>query len=216
MEPNTCKKLRQFFKKYPLKTYKKGELICSPRIICDRVGLMKSGHVRLYTKPRNGQEITNVNIAKPVFTMTIVNTLSGNNLYFYFEALTPCEIWFAPSDDVITFLKENPDVNYPVMRYFLNSLSNFIYYFGLLKTGSAIEKVASTLQLLASNYGHKEKSGDIYVAYPSTHRIIASVIGLTRETVSLQMINLQKKGIIDAKRDHFIIKKIKELKKIAG
>jgi CRP-like cAMP-binding protein len=215
MEPEIINKLKIFFNKYPIKLYKKGEIICSPEKECKDIGFLKSGHVRLYTKPRNGREVTSIIIAKPIFTMTIVGALSGNNRHYYFEAMTPCEIWFAPYQDVFTFMKNNSDVNYSSMRYFTNSLSDFIYYFGLLKTGTAIQKVATTLQLLANNYGKQKSPGKIHVAYPSTHRIIASVIGLTRETVSLQMSKLQKKGIIKAERSYFTIEKPKELKKLA-
>jgi CRP/FNR family transcriptional regulator len=215
MEPKINNKLRKFFDKYPLKSFKKGEIICSPQKPCQEIGFIKSGFVRLYTKPRNSKEVTNINIAKPIFTMTTVSALSGNNRHYYFQALTPCEIWFAPHQEVFSFLKQNPDINYAVMRYFTNSLSDFLYYFSLLKTGNAPQKVATTLHLLAKNYGKKEAGNKIYVEYPSTHRIIASIVGLTRETVSLQMGKFQKQGLITTKHSHFIVNKPKELARLA-
>ena len=48
---------------------------------------------------------------------------------------------------------------------------------------------------------------------PLAHKDIASLAGLTRETVSIEMKNLEKKGLIAYKRNQITIKDVDKFKK---
>ena len=89
----------------------------------------------------------------------------------------------------------------------LNNQTNII-------SGNATNKVAAVLLQLAFDYGQM-KEDVLFVPFPATHRILATLIGLTRETTSVQMSKLQKMKIISTKRTSFSILSLDKLKKLS-
>ncbi|KKT67837.1 MAG: hypothetical protein UW62_C0015G0003 [Candidatus Collierbacteria bacterium GW2011_GWB1_44_35] len=59
------------------------------------------------------------------------------------------------------------------------------------------------------------KDHSIFVPFPATHRVLATLIGLTRETTSVQMSKLQKMGVISTKRVSFTVLNLDKLKKLS-
>jgi len=76
----------------------------------------------------------------------------------------------------------------------------------------AYTKTILLLLYYAENFGETTQEG-IALSIPLTHREIASWIGTTRETASLQVENLVKKGLLMTKGRVLIIKDPAELKK---
>ena len=100
------------------------------------------------------------------------------------------------------------------MELFFSSLMNYFVNQGNIICGCAQNKVASILLQLTHDHGDL-KNGKLVINFPATHRIIASIIGLTRETTSVQMSKLQKMGVISTKRTQFVVNDLEKLKKLA-
>lgn len=66
MDNTTISKLEEFFSRYRLTTYKKGEIIYRPEDDPSHIAFIKSGYVRLFALSKDGEEMT-INIFKPVF-----------------------------------------------------------------------------------------------------------------------------------------------------
>lgn len=102
-----------------------------------------------------------------------------------------------------------------IMDFFFSSLLQYMTNQGGIINGSAINKIASILLQMVHDYGDT-KNGLLVVNFPATHRIVASLIGLTRETTSVQMSKLQKLGIIFCKRNQFVVRNLEKLKDLAS
>jgi CRP/FNR family transcriptional regulator len=75
----------------------------------------------------------------------------------------------------------------------------------LLKLGNAFQNVAYIVGLCADQFG--TKNGDmVTIDLPLAHKDIASMVGLTRETVSLEMKKMEQLGVIAYKRNNITIK----------
>jgi len=59
------------------------------------------------------------------------------------------------------------------------------------------------------------KNGKLVVNFPATHRVIANLVGLTRETTSVQMSKLQKQGVVSTKRSQFVVNNLEKLKNLS-
>jgi CRP/FNR family transcriptional regulator len=77
----------------------------------------------------------------------------------------------------------------------------------LLKLGSACQNVAYIIDLCARQFGVKTGNA-ITIDLPLAHKDIASMVGITRETVSLEMKKLEQLGLITYKRNSITIKDI--------
>ena len=75
---------------------------------------------------------------------------------------------------------------------------------------NAYIKVATTLLICAKRFG--EKDGDIVIVkVPLTHHDISTLVGVTRETTSLEIKKLEKQGYLGKLGRLFIIRNVKKL-----
>ncbi len=81
----------------------------------------------------------------------------------------------------------------------------------LLKLGTASQNVAYVVSLCAEQFGIKN-GRSVVIDLPLAHKDIASMVGLTRETVSLEMKKLEQMGLIEYKRGDITIKDMNAFK----
>ena len=75
--------------------------------------------------------------------------------------------------------------------------------------GNACNKVASILLICAERFGQKMAYGTL-ITIPLTHKNIANLVGITRETTSVEIKKFEKKGLI-AYRGRLIVVKNEDL-----
>jgi CRP-like cAMP-binding protein len=82
-----------------------------------------------------------------------------------------------------------------------------------LISGNAYLKVAGLIYSLAREYG-VVKGKEVSIKVKITHKQIGILTGLTRETVTLQMLKLEKNKIIDNDKRQIVVLDMKGLKKL--
>ena len=173
---------------------------------------MKSGFVRAYTKTPFGENT--LNVFKPLFMVSVMHNMVNQRNDLFIQALTPVEIYIAPKNQFDKFQNDNPEMANLIMEFFTGSMLRYLTNQGNIINGNAINKVASVLLQLVHEYGDV-KNEQLVVNFPATHRIVANIVGLTRETTSVQMSKLQKLGVISTKRTQFTVKNIEKLQALA-
>ena len=205
--------LKKFFSQFPTKKFAKNSLVIKPGDKIESVYFMKSGYVRAYSKAPSGENT--LNIFKPLFLISIIHFYTSSKNDLYLRAITSAEIYIVPKQEFKKLIDKNPKVSAIIMDFFFGSLLLYLTNQGNIINGSAINKVASVLLQMVHDYGDV-KNGQLIVNFPATHRIVASLIGLTRETTSVQMSKLQKLGIISTKRTQFTVLNLAKLKDLAS
>jgi CRP/FNR family transcriptional regulator, cyclic AMP receptor protein len=213
LSPNAFQKVNDFFKQFAPLQYKKGDILLRIDDVPSHVFYIKKGYVRAYRISEQGDELTLLLLKEnDFFPFCIGNMHIPANSYL--EALTSLEVWSAPLANFEEFIKENPDVYYEL------SNSIFAKYLGLLTRmeylvwSRAYIKVAATLLTCAKRFGEPQ-GNDTILRIPLTHKDIATLVGITRETASLEMKKLERKGIISRFGRLFVIKDMKQLEREA-
>lgn len=202
-------KIDEFFQQYKPLTYKKRDLILHANDTPLSVFYIKSGYVRVYRISEQGEELT-LTILKPndFFPLTYgINTVV--NPYFL-EAITPLTLWKAPQEQFIKFITTHADIYYELITRVLIRFDGVLSRMEYLVFSNAYTKVASTLLICAKQFG-EQQGEDIILRVPLTHRDIATLIGITRETTSLEMKKLEKEGFLTRNGRLFVLKNRKEL-----
>lgn len=195
-------KVNTFFKKFKEASYKKGGTILSPDDPMNEVFFIKSGVVRLYTISRDGNETT-FNLLKPETYFSMLSVITDIPNKYYFEALTKVEVLIAPKKQFLEFIKKEPEVLFDVTKRILSGVNELLLSIENLTSGKAGDRVATMLSILARRFS-KKINNDILIDLPLTHQQIANLIGLTRETTSLEIEKLISKKIIKYE-DHKIV-----------
>lgn len=205
--------LKKFFAQFPTQKFAKNSIFFKPGDKIENVYFNKSGFGRAYTKSNFGENT--LNVFKPLFMISVMHYFTRSRNDLYFQALTPAEAYVVPKEDFKKFLVQNPEMETIIMDYFFSSILRYLSNQGNLINGTAINKVASVLLQLVHDYGDI-KNDVVVVNFPATHRIVANIVGLTRETTSVQMSKLQKLGIISTKRAQFQVKNLQKLIDLAS
>ena len=204
--------IKKFFSQFPSKEFPKGQIIFKPGDKFENVYFIKSGFVRAYTVTPKGENT--INLFRPLFVMSVIHFISGHRNDYFFQTITPAEVYITPYSEFKKFLDTNKKLSSSVMDFFSGSLLNYFVNQGNIINGNAQNKIASILLQLTHDYGDT-KNGKLVVNFPTTHRMIANLVGLTRETTSVQMSKLQKMGVISTKRTQFVVVSLEKLKELA-
>lgn len=197
MNKAVLEKLDKFFSKfYPVK-FEKGEVIIHPDGKVQHIFLLKKGKVRMYSVSDDGQEVT-LHIFKPSSFFPIMLSLSEAYGKYYFESLERVEAVKAPVDQVMDFIKKDPEVLFDLVTRFATAISGLTLRIESMAFGDAYNRVASLLLYFAQKFG-EAREGQTVINIPLQHDDIASWVGLRRETVSRQFEKMQSKGILESK-----------------
>jgi CRP/FNR family transcriptional regulator len=208
---SVIRKLDIFFASHTPMAYKRGETIVRAEDAPLGVYYLKSGFVHQYIISPSGETFM-VHIFKPGSFFPLMWIVNNTPNIFHYEAMTPTHIVRAPKDQFNAFLRENPDVLYYATQRLAAGLSGLVNRVGQLVLDDAYTKTILLLLYYADNFGEKTAQG-IELKLPLAHREIASWIGTTRETASLQVETLMKKGIIATKGRQIIIRNMAQLQK---
>lgn len=211
---NDSSDIKNFVQKYPILTFDSGERLIRPRELETDVILIKSGVVRLYATSKEGKEIA-ITCLIPTEYKNLVLGLDGNTQRYYAEAVTRVEIWRAPKKDFLAYAAENLKVYEELSASLLIMIKDLYYQIEWLKKGNAYNKVATLIYNIAKNLG-VDKNNARQVEIKTTHQDLATLSGLTRETITTQMNRLRKKKIVVYQDSTIIVQDMNTLREESG
>lgn len=208
---NLPEKLENFFLSCEKVSFKKRAVIFRPEDKISYLFYLKKGYVRVYSVSKEGEELTLFIFQPNEFFPLQWNSVPILSEHFY-ETITPIEVYRASHKDFIKFMQKNPDILFGIVHSMIALFYRILNRMENLVFGNSYEKIVSILLLFAKTLGKKEGRKTI-LQVPLTHKDIAALVGMTRETASLELEKLQKKGVISHVNHLFFIKNIKKLQK---
>lgn len=202
------KKLETFFTQFKHQQYKKGEILIRADDEPSGIFYLKSGVVRQYSISKDGEEQT-LNLYKPISFFPLMWAINNTHNTYYFEAITEVEIFKAPKDEVIAFLKKEPEIMYDLISRLYKGMHGLLSRIEYLQSGDAYMKVI--FAILNSSYRFGEQKENAEVELSITHREISALTGLTKETISRECTRLEKEGLI-TNTNHLV--KIRDIHKL--
>lgn len=201
--------LTAFFSQFKLLSYKKHEMILRADSPPHGVFYIKKGYIRDYAISSDGEEFTLI-VFKPGDFFPLQWAINDKPNTHNFEAMTSVELYRAPKEKFLEFLKEEPEVLLVSTAGIITRLGGLMDRMEHLVFGNAYERVASILYIFAERFGEKEGSS-VVIPMPLPHRCVASLVGMTRETVSVEMKKLQDKNLISTRGSIIYVKDLPKL-----
>lgn len=202
--------LSNFFSRFKKLSFKKGETILRANDEPRGVLYLIQGYVKLYSLSKDAQQLTLI-IFKPGDFFPIVWAIKGTPNVYFLEAMTNIELYRAPRQKFLKFIKEHSDALLEINSSILTRLEGVLTRMEYAMFGNATSKVASIILISAERFGKKDKN-DILIQVPLTHQDIAHLIGVVRETVSIEMKKLENKGLIGYLGKYLVVKNRQRLK----
>ena len=191
--------LANFAKKYPHKSYKKGEVILHAGQTPFSVFYIQKGFVKFYGLNDNGDEqLVGIDKAGEIFPIGWA-TEKQPAAFYYHEAMSALTVQMIPRDAFMQFIRQKPELAYEL---YLGLIGRYMDLSGrvnsLLQSG-AHYKLLFSLRYLAARYGRPYPLSPkklIIDDFSVTHQMLANMIGLSRETISIEMKKLEREGFV--------------------
>jgi len=185
---------KDFYSQFVVRNYNQGEMLIRADDDPQGIFCLTKGYVRQYTISKTGMELT-LHILQPTSYFPMVWAFNGTPNVYYFEALTPVEIGRAPREQVVNFIKDKPELIFALMSELLEDYAESLKRIEHLVFSDAYRRVISVLLYIAKHFG--ETSGDhTVVKHRFTHQDIATLVGVARETASIEMAKLAKRKLV--------------------
>jgi len=194
MDTNKTLDFEAFYKQFSIRNYKKGEMLIRADDDPQGIFCLTKGYVRQYTISPAGNELS-LHILQPISYFPMVWAINGTPNVYFFEALTAVEVGRAPREQVVNFIKDKPALLFALMSELLEDYAETLTRVEHLVFSDAYRRVISVLIYIAKHFGEAHQKG-IVVHHRFTQADIATLVGVARETASIELLKLEKKGLI--------------------
>jgi CRP-like cAMP-binding protein len=176
---------------------------------------VECGFVRQYALSLEGEELT-VYLYGPKSVFFVPWVFELREVRHYFEAVTAVEVWRVRKDVFGSYMKENPWMASELMQDGFFGLKLMMMHMEGMVFGNAGQKIAAVVLLLAEYFGRELKDGRVRIRIPLTHRFLATIVGMARETVTTELGGLKRKGWVEQKGRWLEVVEMDELREMVG
>lgn len=198
------KEIAELFADGRPKNYAKNQLIHYQGDPLNQIYLVKSGFIKAYTILESGDTRTILILAAgDIFPLAFASTMNWGDykVHYFYQSLVETELIALPSATMMNHLRSDGTAMNTYMAYLAASNEAILNQLEVMKNKKAIDKVCMLLPYLISKSGKKIKP-DIYeLQLKLSHQELADLSGVTRETTTTLVKQLEKQGIIDQKHD---------------
>ena len=192
---------------YTLKKYSKNDIIAIEGDTCTSIGLVLEGNVDI--KRMLGSKVVHLSSFSKGGVFGEIIAFSDVNLYpATVIASSLSQIMFIDKKDFIKFCTHNEEF----LGMFLNTLTNKIFLLNNSITNLTFNSIRQKIcNFLISEY-KIQKSKNIKLNI--TKEKLSEILGVTRPSLSRELINMKDDGLIDYNRSHIMILDLEAIENI--
>ncbi len=197
-------KVKEFFGQFPLAEYHKGDIIIFAHMSLSAIYYIESGTVIEYDIATKGTR-TILNTFKAASFFPMSNAVNNVDTPYFFEAEGTVRLRVAPSDQVVRFVKQNPDVLYDLLQRTYRGADGLLARLSEMMHGDAESRILQELYIIKRRFGYEQTpSGDL-LARKVSEIELAERTGLARETISRAIQKLKTKKDLGIQKGHFVL-----------
>ena len=170
--------------------------------------MISQGYVKAYTILDSGDTRT-ILILGPgdIFPLAFSTSLNWENyqIRYFYQTLCEADVLCLPADDLRQQVENDKDSMLTYMTYIAASNEAIMNQLEVMKNKKAIDKVGLLLPYLISKAGKLVKPDVYELQIKLSHQEIADLSGVTRETTTTLIKELEKEGIINQHKGKWLI-----------
>lgn len=179
-----------------IRSIKKGAILLYQSEIPREAFIVKKGYIRAYTITSTGEErVVALHTRGDIFPLSWVYGETKNTL-FYYEAGSNTELAGISKTHFTDAIAASPELSAKILRFAVNEHTALLMRITALEQSNASEKIALTLYYLLVRHGIEKKPGLYTIDIKMTQSMIASLVGLTRESTAVNIAKLKENNIV--------------------
>jgi CRP-like cAMP-binding protein len=197
-----------------IRAFTKGNLIYLPTDAANGVLLLAEGRVKLCGYTPDGKQSTLAFIEPGELFGELAILEAGGRREEFAEATVASSVVLIPSDEIERLMRESPSLALGVTKLIGLRRQRIERRLRYLLFRSNRDRLIHLLLELTKQYG-RTTVGGVELAIKLSHQDLASIIGSTRETVTVLLGELQSEGLLRIKRQHIEIRDARRLARLA-
>lgn len=206
------KQLNQLFATFPAVEFPPGSTIIRAGQVSPFMYFLTEGCVKMSTTNPSGKTIT-LHLFQPYACFSLLQLLNQENSYDY-QAIIPTQARQIPAATFSDLLKDNADISALFTRRMTKAVTGLLHRIEKSTFVPASQQLASLLLYFVKHYGVETPTG-VVIQHRLKHHFLAEWLGLTRENVSLQLKQLEKKDFLQKQQSLFVVPDLRRLEKLA-
>lgn len=201
-DKHVAQTLLDFFARYRLIYYKRGEIILRGDEPDGYVYCSKKGYIMTYSiSPKGHRDVRSFSRPSTFFPVSDFFVPLEAEVYLpsrtiYFEALTEVYLWRAPEQDFRALIQSVPAAQTALLKQVSLNHRFSMARIEMLQLRDVNLRMIALFLSLAFAFGRPTGKGSIIRA-PISHQLIADSLSVARETVSRELARLKAQGLID-------------------
>jgi CRP-like cAMP-binding protein len=209
----TVESFQKLFPDAKVRKYAKNQIICYQGDKPHHVFFVLKGHIKYYDIDENGNEkILHIIGPQNVFPMLYAFGVSSEINGFY-ASIDPVEVIAIPLEKFHHATETNIQFCNELTRWFLTEIEQLVFRINSFEKTDSRLKILHALKYLAINYGESVEKWE-RLNFAATQQFLADFTGLTRETVSGTMNELEREEVIRSAKGRLIEIKKSTLSKV--
>lgn len=205
----TARQIERVETRSKARSFPKGSLIYLPRDRGDSVLLLTEGRVKIYHLTGEGKQAL-LALIEPGELFGELAVFEGGTREEFAEAMDNSTVVLIPGEEIRRLMEEQPAVSIEVTRLMGLRRRRIERRLKSLLFRSNRERLIHLLLELAEKYGRPTPEG-VLIGIRLSHQDLASVIGSTRETVTVILGELQEEGAVTVRRRRIYLNAVETL-----
>jgi CRP-like cAMP-binding protein len=183
--------------------FAKGETVFAQGHPHNGVFVIESGILRTYYGAPNGREIT-LMYWQPGNLVGTPEVVGGGVYRWTGVAVAPTEVLAFKCTTLRSLVAQMPELALGIIEALEFKGKCFSVVIQMLGTMNVAERLAQALRTIADIHGQQTEEG-IVIGAPFTHEAIATLVGASRQWVTTELHNLEKRSIVRVGRRGIVI-----------
>lgn len=199
------KSVRTFLKDYPLKRFRRGDVILHQDEEPPAAYAVESGVVKAYNLTTKGEEKPiQFHVKDDIFPLGWVFGKIYQSQYYY-EAANDCSLYCVPRSEMAAYLKHCPEATLEMLEHSLETQLHDHLRINALEQSRAFDKIVAIIHYFALRFGQDLEKDVVEIPLPLRQQDVANFTGLTRETVSAEFKRLARRSVISYHNRSYIV-----------
>lgn len=191
LPPAITAEIESFFNGYPLRKYKKGQILVLPGETAEYAYFLTEGRVKLYDTSYKGDQIIIDVFNQPAF-FPLALIMNGSLSFLFHEADSDIVVRQAPVGDTLEFLNTHPEVILNLLSVLYRKFDDATRRMVRLMDGGAKVRLIHEIVITCRQLGEQQADGSYTIT--TSQAVLGARLGLARETISRELKSLKEKG----------------------
>lgn len=189
--------VRHFSAYIPVQRVPKRTILLTEGNALQKVFVVASGCIKMYRLDQCGEEqVVGYKTNGDVFPESYAFGQTTHAL-FYYEAIEDTKLLAIEKPQFLTDMADYPELRNACFAYVVKSNISLTVQVTALVQSHAVDKLSMMLYHLMLRYGVEKAENEYWIKLHMRHSTLARLTGLSRETVTSELVKLRRNGIID-------------------